>query len=558
MAGEHEAVTPATADMVRIGSSAALRDDGILPARAEGVDIVVLRHGASLRAFQGHCPHRGTLLAEGAISNGVLTCRGHGWRFDCGTGANVDQPGICLKRFECAVEGDDVLVDRTQVLAWKRQTDDCGGVQSTTPARPLEQLPGPAGLPWLGNLLQLHHSRMHSELEQWCAAFGPIYRINLARLPAIVVADGEWIDRILHDRPETFRRARAVEALTREVGDVSVFAAEGETWRRHRRPVAQALDARHLRDFFPTLAGVTRRLKRRWEQAAADGLPVHVQQDLKRYAVDVTASLAFGHDTNTLEGEGGPVQQHLERILPMFDRRLNALFPYWHYVRLPADRAYDKAVQALRKFIGEMIVAARERLAQAPDLAAHPRNFLEAMVAAQAADDAPLSDEELIADSVTMLLAGEDTTANTISWILYFMCIHPDVQRRMQEEAAEVLGTTDVLADIHEASRLVYLDAVVHESLRLKPVAPLLHLESNRDVEIAGFVVPRGTLVLLLTRPNVLRDNSFAAALEFRPERWLESSAAAHHRSGFVPFGSGPRLCPGRSLALLEAKAALS
>jgi len=115
-----------------------------------------------------------------------------------------------------------------------------------------------------------------------------------------------------------------------------------------------------------------------------------------------------------------------------------------------------------------------------------------------------------------------------------------------------------VLANIHDASRLVYLDEVVHESMRLKPVAPLLHVEPNCDVEIAGFAVPRGTLVMLVTRPNVLRDNSFAAALEFRPERWLESSAAAHHRCGFVPFGSGPRLCPGRSLALLEAKAALS
>jgi cytochrome P450 len=303
---------------------------------------------------------------------------------------------------------------------------------------------------------------------------------------------------------------------------------------------------------------VTRRLKQRWEQAAAEGRPVDVQHDLMQYAVDVTTSLAFGRDMNTLEGQGGEIQHHLERILPMIDRRLNAPFPYWHYVRLPADRAFDKSVAAVRDAIGGMIAAARERLTQSPELAARPRNFLEAMVAAQARGEASLSDDEIFANAFTLLLAGEDTTANTISWVLYFLCSHADVQHKLHEETAAVLGKADVLADINDAGRMPYLDAVVHESLRLKPVAPLFYMEPNEDVVVAGYGLPKGTLVVLLTRPNALRESTFADAAEFRPERWLDTSAAAQHRSGFVPFGSGPRLCPGRSLALLEAKAALS
>lgn len=558
MAEQQVAIAPVAADMVRIGSCASVGQGGLAAARLEGVDLVMLRHGDDIAVFEGRCPHQGTLLAEGTLDRGVLTCRGHGWRFDSGTGVGINMPAACLRRFRSAQAGDDVLVDRADVLAWKRDTDGRARAEAASPARPLDDLPGPHGIPLLGNFLQLHKDQIHTDMEHWAGTFGPIYRINLAGRDAVVLSDGEWIDRILHDRPETFRRASAIEMLSREVGTVGAFSAEGETWRRHRRPVVQALDAHHLRDFFPTLVTVTQRLKRRWQHAAASGGPVHVQHDLMQYAVDVTTSLAFGHDMNTLEGQGGEVQHHLERILPMINRRLNAPFPYWHYIRLPADRAFDKSVAAVREAIGGMIVAARERLAQSQELAAHPRNFLEAMVAAQMRGEASLSDDEIFANAFTLLLAGEDTTANTISWVLYFMCRHADVQDRMRDEATAVLGDSDVLSDIRDAAQLTYLDAVVHESLRLKPVAPLFYMEPNDDVVVAGYRIPKGTLVVLVTRPNTLRESSFADAAVFRPERWLETSAAALHRNGFVPFGSGPRLCPGRSLALLEAKAALS
>lgn len=554
MAAHHEPIS--AGDRVRVASAVALSEGSALPAQVEGVDIVLVRHGGAVSAYQGRCPHRGTLLAEGTIDGGILTCRGHGWRFDCASGMKVDQPDICLHRFSATVAGGEVVVNRAEVLAWKREAEEEG--KSGAPARSLSELPGPKGLPLLGSALQLHKTQLHIDLERWCDAYGPIYRFNLMRRPVVVIAHGEWIDRILHDRPETFRRASAIEALSREIGSVGVFSAEGADWRRQRRPVAQALDAQHLRDFFPTLAVVTLRLKHRWEQAAANRWPVDVQRDLMRYTVDVTTSLAFGYDMNTLEREGGTIQQHLQQILPMVSQRVNAPFPYWHHFRLPADRAFDRAVEAARDVIGEFIAAARRRLAQSPDRAAHPSNFLEAMIAAQAAGEAPLSDDELYANIFTMLLAGEDTTANTIAWMMHFMCCSPEVQRRMQQEADAVLGESYVLKDFGDAARLVYIDAVAHESLRLKPVAPLVFLEPNEDVEIGGYLLPRGTTIMLLTRPNVLSESSFAAAREFRPERWLEDSAAAHHRSGFVPFGSGPRLCPGRSLALLEIKAALS
>jgi cytochrome P450/nitrite reductase/ring-hydroxylating ferredoxin subunit len=530
------------------------------PAQVEGVDLVVIRWGDGALVLEGRCPHQGTLLAEGFLDAGALVCRAHGWRFDCASGARIGHPGVCLQMFPARVDAGSVLVERDVVLAWKRGRAPAG---AAAPARPaatsLRELPGPTGLPFLGNLWQLDLKRLHLVLEQWCAQFGPIYAFRLGTKPVVVVAEPTLIAAILRDRPETYRRLGTIEAVFKDMGVNGVFSAEGDDWRRQRRLVMEALDTKHLRQFFPTLIKVTRRLKRRWDQAAASRQPLEVQKDLMRYAVDVTASLVLGYDMNTLEQEGDVIQQHLEMILPMINRRINAPFRYWRYWKLPADRALDAALVAIRKASAAFVAQARDRLARVPELAQHPTNLLESMLAARDDGDNRFTDEELFGNILTMLLAGEDTTANTIAWMIHFMTEHPDVQRRMQAEADDVLGTADVPADVKAAEKLAYIEAVANEAMRLKPVAPIIFLETNEDVAVGGVQVPPGTSLFLLTRVGGLQAQNFTKADAFRPERWLADapSTGAHNRNVFMPFGMGPRFCPGRNLALLEIKTAL-
>ena len=108
--------------------------------------------------------------------------------------------------------------------------------------------------------------------------------------------------------------------------------------------------------------------------------------------------------------------------------------------------------------------------------------------------------------------------------------------------------------------RLNYIEAVAHETMRLKSVTPLLFMEPNRDVELAGITIPKGTFLMLVNRYGALQEENFTHAHEFKPERWLESNptACAHNRNASTPFGAGPRFCPGRNLALLEIKMAMA
>jgi len=558
-----DAKLPGSPETVVVARTDELTENDVKAVQIDGIELIAVLHAGSISVFQGRCPHQGTLLSEGTVKDGILTCRAHGWQFACASGCKLGERVPQLKRFGAIVDGHDVKVDRSEVLAWSaQQPADSGDPVSqacVSPVRTLAQLPGPTGIPLFGNTLQVAPSRLHLILEQWSRKFGPVYAFSLMGRPFVGVADPILIGQILRDRPGAWRRWDVIETVAQELGLNGVFSTEGETWRRQRQLVAKALDPAHLHAFFPTLCTMTRRLMQRWEKAARDQESVDIHSDLMRYTVDVTTNLAFGYDMDTIESGGDVIQRHLEVVFPMINRRINAPFPYWHYFKLPADKALDRALIAVQTLTRDLIASSRARLAQRPDSDSRHANLLEALLTAQHEGLTPLTDEEVLANVFTILLAGEDTTANTIAWIAYFMSSYPDVQRKMQEEVDSVLESRATLEEIDEANALVYLDAVTHEALRLKSVAPVIALEANSDIQVGDLAIPKGTVVSLLTRLAGLPQGGNSADEAFDPDRWLTgTNAASHHRAGFMPFGSGPRLCPGRSLATMEVRSAIA
>jgi cytochrome P450 len=159
---------------------------------------------------------------------------------------------------------------------------------------------------------------------------------------------------------------------------------------------------------------------------------------------------------------------------------------------------------------------------------------------------------------MTMLLAGEDTTAYELGWAVHQLCDSPESVMELRREADELLGTSDVAGDIETANKLAWAGAVANEMMRLRPVGPVLMFEAKVETVAGDLLVPKGTRVAVLTRPAACDPDHFVEPQAFRPRRWLGETAGAHDVSAQFPFGSGPRICPGRVLALLEMKLLLS
>ena len=302
--------------------------------------------------------------------------------------------------------------------------------------RRLADCPGPRGLPLLGNFHQLDVTRLSTVLEGWADRYGPLYRIRLGGRDALAVADVDAIHTMLRQRPDGYRRLHTIESVLAELGITGAFSAEGQDWRRLRRLAMQSLHADYLRRYSGTVARVTARLHERWARAAATAADVDVQQDMMRYTVDVIAGLSLGYDLNTLQDDSDPLQARLREFFPMVNRRVNAAFPYWRYVKLPADRRLDRTRAEIDTTVRDIIGAARLRRA-ADDRP--PADMLEAMLAPQDGD-AAFTDAEIAGTVITMLLAGQETTASTMSWMVHCVIEHPEVQARMREEADRVSG----------------------------------------------------------------------------------------------------------------------
>jgi cytochrome P450 len=316
----------------------------------------------------------------------------------------------------------------------------------------------------------------------------------------------------------------------------------------------------HVRAYFPSLVKVTLRLQGRWEKAVRTGQSIPVQADLMRFTVDAIAGLAFGKDINTLESGEDVIQRHLDKVLPAIFRRVLSLVPYWRWFKRQSDRELDHSVAVINATILDFVGQARQRLHDEPTLRERPRNLLEAMIASADQPGSGLGDQQVAGNVLTMLLAGEDTTANTLAWMIHLLHRHPTVLQRAQQEVRS-LAPDPAAYSYEQMDRLVFLEACANETMRLKPVAPFIALQALRDTVVGDVAVPTGTQVWGVLRHDSVSSRHFDNPAAFEPQRWLDdaqpplSSAA---KRAAMPFGSGPRMCPGRYLALLEMKMAMA
>lgn len=232
---------------------------------------------------------------------------------------------------------------------------------------------------WLkGNLGELDRTKIHRYFYQVARDFGGTARIRFLSREFIIFQNAETVQFLLKNRPERFRRTKAMERIFKEMCAHGVFSAESTDWKKQRRLINPAFTPSQIKHFYPQIERITRRLL---DAIARKPSAVDIQSLLMSFTVDITSTLAFGADINTLEISDSRLQENLNRIFPMISFRLRALFPYWRWFKLDRDRELDRALEIVMAQIKNFIAEAREamnaRQAVSVDDAQH---VLEAML----------------------------------------------------------------------------------------------------------------------------------------------------------------------------------
>jgi len=420
----------------------------------------------------------------------------------------------------------------------------------------LGDLPGPKGLPLLGNLLQLKKHSLHQILESWADQFGPCYRLKLGRKQLFVVSDPDLIRTALHHRPKQFRRRQIMEDAAETMGVNGVFTADGDRWRSQRRLAVQAFAPQNLKALFPNIVASNKQLLTHWINCLKSDQPVDLQKDLRMFTADQSTRMAFGHDVNSFEQDEDLIHRHLDKILPIFNRRINSMmYPFWKHVRLPSDRDFDASLDGVKRYFLDLITNARRQLAKDRNGSVKPRNLMEAMILARKDTGETFDDDEIFTNVFSVLLAGQAPVAITLTWALYFVARHPQTLMDIRAEVDK--AGEGLFKQIEAVDALRYTEAVLEEVLRLKPVAPMISVQANEDVALGGLRFKKGTIILLLPRVNTMKNEFFEGAQSFQPDRWLKTDG---NEAGdiSIPFGHGPRHCVGHRLARLEMKFTLA
>ena len=428
-------------------------------------------------------------------------------------------------------------------------------------SRTLTDLPCPRGWPVLGNLFQLRDRQCHLNLENWIREFGPAFRFTVFGINALVVSDHAVVTDILRRRPEVFRRNEGIVGILKELKIDGLFTAEGDVWRKQRKPVMRGLSPDVVRSYFPTLVHKTERLLHRWKATLENGRQVDLHRDLKAVALDTTVGVVTGSDIDPFDNEGSQLQADISNVYEALGRRNASIFAYWRRISLPADRAAKRSAARVEAKMAEFMRNARQRMQQQPELRTRPGNVLEAMIVASEESGGELTDQEIIGNAITSVTAGEDASAQSIAWMLIRLAQHPEAAARLTAEVDAVLGDALLITQWETLNQLPYLDATHNESQRLRSVAPMIPLVSNVECVVADTLVPKNTLIIAATNGASLDEARFPQTGLFRPERWISEQRPADGDASMLqqfPFGVGRRLCPGRFLALTQIKTVMA
>ncbi|KAK7133481.1 hypothetical protein R3I94_015386 [Phoxinus phoxinus] len=401
-------------------------------------------------------------------------------------------------------------------------------------------------------------SLLHDSFLQWGEKYGPVYRMNSFHYVMIMVHCPEATKTIMMS-PKYLKDPFVYKRLfnlfgKRFLGNGLITAVDHDTWYRQRRIMDPAFSSSYLRGSMGTFNEMSERLMDKLEEIAEMKTPAVMHDLVNCVTLDVICKVAFGVDLNFLMQTDSPFQNAVELCLKgmVLDIRdpFFRLFPKnWKIIQQVKD-----AAELLRKTGHKWIQNRKTAVENGEDV---PQDILTQIL--RTADEEKVTnakDDELMLDNfVTFFIAGQETTANQLSFAIMELGRHPEIYKRAKAEVDEVLGTKRDIS-YEDLGKFTYLSQVLKETLRLYPTAPGTNRWLHEDMVINGLRVPGGCSVAFSSYVSQRLEMFFKDPLKFDPERFDVNAPKPYYC--YYPFSLGPRICLGQVFSQMEAKVVLA
>ncbi|SEL00429.1 cytochrome P450 [Haloferax larsenii] len=411
--------------------------------------------------------------------------------------------------------------------------------------------PGPKGVPLFGASRQYARDPF-SFLTAVADAYGDVIHFDLGPLDTYMLTNPRDIERVLVSEASRFRKPQFQDQAIGDLLGDGLLMSEGETWQTQRRLAQPAFDMRRISTMAGMMTDRTESMLADWH----DGDVVDIQLEMTRLTVEIIVDAMFGSDLD--DDRIRRLQEHLEPLGARFEPDpIRFLTPDWVPTR--ENREYKEALSVLEDIIWDLVEERRgteygpgpaSSVADDSAVGDQPMDLLSILL--RAYDRGEQTDKNLRDELMTMLLAGHDTTALTLTYAWYLLSQHPEAEAKLHREVDDVLGgRTPTIEDVRQ---LEYTERVLNEAMRLYPPVYVMFREPKVDARIGGYRIPEGSALMLPQWVVHRSERWWDDPLEFDPDRWALARAADRPSFAYFPFGGGPRHCIGKHLSLLEGR----
>ncbi|XP_065366483.1 cytochrome P450 4d2-like [Calliphora vicina] len=437
-------------------------------------------------------------------------------------------------------------------------------------------IPGPKTLPILGNALDIKHVNSDNVIEfarDYKRKYGKIYRIWVLHQVSVVILDPKYLEIVLSSQ-QMIKKSSLYDFLVGWLGR-GLLLSWGKKWHSRRKIITPTFHFKILEQFVEIFDQQSAVMAKKLYEKADGKTAIDIFPVVCLCALDIIAETAMGVKVNAQEQPGLEYAQAITTVARiMANRFIKPLQRTDVLFRLTAPKQYQESqrcIKVLHKFTTDVIEQRRAALEQSlkdgslktetedSELNTKKRMALLDVLLQSSVNGVPLTNEDIREEVDTFMFEGHDTTTSGISFALYLIARHPEVQVKLVEEIKQVLGTDkNKPVTYRELQDLKYMECAIKESQRLYPSVPAIGREITEDITVGDIAIPAKTN-LSLSLFMVLRDpDYFSNPDDFKPERFESESDEKINPFAYTPFSAGPRNCIGQKFAMLEMKSTLS